>query len=155
MLGTTTGGSLTNAAGQDFKATVAVSSATSNAVLMRVGTDNQTTGTARPTAGLYWEANAGNGPNWEYCIENTTCTSSGVAIAANTFVRLEIYVVATGAGTSTVNYYINGSKFTYSSATVDTSTLQSPAINCWDNNSSSTDCYVDYYQIRGDTSAMR
>ncbi len=148
------------AAGQVIKAGVAVGTTTSN--VLRVGADSATTGTGRVTnSGVWWEADTDLGLNWQYCYATgaaATCATSSVAPAANTFARLEIRITATGAGTSSATFIINGISYTVSNVTIDTATLVRPDVLCKTGSSTlaaSQTCFIDYYQMRGDASAAR
>ena len=145
--------------GDVIKTTVAVGSATNTSQIMRVGAHNETTATGQPTTGVWWEADPASYANWQYCYTDGTptpvCAPSATAIASNTWVRLEIQVVALGSGTSTVTYTINGTSSTVSAGTVNTNSLVSPAITCIAVPSSVQHCYADYYQLYGLTNSVR
>ena len=160
--GTSTGGTLALAAGQVIKAAVAPGTTTSGAILLRVGADASTvTSNARPTtSGVWWEADPATNANWRYCYSTgaaATCANSTVALAANTMARLEIKITATGAGTSSAVFTVNGTQYTVTGVTINTATLVRPNIMCTTGgtSSASTPCYVDYFQMRGDASAAR
>ena len=160
--GTSTGGTLALAAGQIIKAAVAPGITTSGAILLRVGADASTvTSNAQPTtSGVWWEADPATNANWRYCYSTgaaATCANSAVALAANTMARLEIKITATGAGTSSAVFTVNGTQYTVTGVTINTATLVRPNIMCTTGgtSSASTPCYVDYFQMRGDASAAR
>jgi hypothetical protein len=150
-------GSTALGAGQNQRFAIAVAATTSHVV--RVGLHNETTGTAAPTTGVYWEFDAASSANWRYCYVNATptatCAASGTAVAANTFVTLEIRLTATGVGTSAVDFFINGTKSSVSGITVNTTNLVSPAMTCYTTAAVAKDCFIDYYQLTTATSARR
>jgi hypothetical protein len=157
-------GTLALAAGNVIKAAVAPGTATAGSIVMRVGADGQNVATGASTqptvSGVWWEANPTSNANWQYCYYDgtiATCAASTVAIAANTFARLEIQITATGAGTSAATFRVNGNSYSVSSATINTATLVRPNIMCSTGTGTiaSTACYLDYYQMRGDASAAR
>jgi hypothetical protein len=160
MLGSSTGGSLFAAPGQVVKSTVSVGQITDT--IIRVGIHNETTSASQGTSGVWWEYNTNvNATNWYYCYGNgtasATCTSSGIAASANAWARLEIRLTATGAGTSAATFKINGNSFNVSAATIDVSSAVSPAISCitGTNAAAVKNCFVDYYSIRSDATAVR
>jgi hypothetical protein len=146
------------AVGQDYKSTIAVSNAGSARMLAGLflinGSIDYTT--TAPIYGVYWRAGA---TNWEYCYGNGstgTCTSTGVAVAANTWARTEIRINALGSGTSNVDFVLNGTTYNVSGVTVsDNSGGLSPNVACATNTSSARTCYIDYYQMRGYASSAR
>lgn len=164
-LGTATGGTMYLGAGQVMKAAVAPSSSTAGAIIMRVGNTSETvTSNAAITtgSGVWWEANPTSSANWQYCYGNgttATCAASSVTIAStvNTMTRLEIKVNAVGAGTSSADFFINGTKYSVSAATINTATATRPNVMCSTGATAtaSTACYIDYYQLRDDTAAVR
>ena len=126
--------------------------------VLRVGLHSETTATTQPVSGAWWEANPALNSHWRYCYGNgttATCNNSSVLLTANTWVRLEIRVVATGAGTSTLDFGINGGFSTASNATVDTTNRVSPAYSCYGTNGSAQNCYWDYFQLYGTTTNFR
>lgn len=143
--------------GMDIKSTVAVTSVASTGLIIRDGIDNETTGTARGTSGVFWEFDPGqNSGKWELCNGNNAapvCVDSGVTAAANTWYRLEIQIVSS----TNVIGYINGTKVTNTNAVDFTTNLVSPAMTCLSTATATAQnyCYVDYYQIRGDISSPR
>jgi len=151
-------GSVALSAGQTVKTTVSVGNSASTTQTVRVGLHNETTATTAPTTGVYWEADPTANANWRYCYNNTstpTCVSSGVAIAANTWVRLGITINALGSGTSSVTFTINGTATTVSSVTVNTTNLVNPAITIFAQANASYYVDVDYYQFYGYASSAR
>lgn len=155
-LADSTAASMIIGTGNSLRTSVAVGS--TNQVL-RVGIHNQTTTTTQPVSGVWWEADPSANANWRYCFGNgttATCANSNVAIAANTWVRLEIRVLTTGTGTSSASFIINGGgAATVSSVTIDTTTRLSPAYSCYATTAAAQDCYWDYFQLHGTTSASR
>lgn len=118
----------------------------------------QTTATTQPVSGVWWEFDPSASANWRYCYGTgvaAVCTNTAVAVAANSWVRLEIRVLATGAGASSASFIINGTTFTVSSVTIDTTTRLSPAYSCYATTAAARDCYWDYFQLRGTSSAAR
>lgn len=154
-LGSTTGGSMVPAVGNVFKASVAVGDISNP--LMRVGIGDQTTGLSS-TSGVWWEADPSSASVWRYCYgdgsSTAVCAASGTTIAANTFVRLEARITALGSGTSSAEFFINGTRTTVSSVTINTNRV-SPFIACSTAVSTAVNCYADYYQVRGYASAAR
>ena len=143
-------------AGNTFKTAVAVGSATNQ--VLRLGLHTETTATTQPVSGVWWEANPGANANWQYCHGNGTvasCTSSGIPIVANTWVRLEIRVTATGTNSSAARFLINGAAINVSGATFDTANRVAPAFSCYTADATARDCFVDYFQLRGVASTAR
>lgn len=137
------------------KTSVAVGS--TNQVL-RVGLHNQTTGTAQPLSGVWWEADPAIDPHWRYCSGDgtlVTCTISSVTITADTWVRLELRVLTTGVGISSFDAAINGIFSTKTGVTIDTTNRVSPAYSCHTTTATAQNCYWDYYQFKGTTSVAR
>lgn len=158
VMSQTGAGSMTIAAGNTIKAAAAVASATSGTTTMRVGMSTQAGAITAPNTGVWWEADPTVNANWQYCYGNgsaAVCAASGVAIAANTYARLEIRVNATGASTSSATFLINGNSSTVSSVTIATASAVSPNIVCYAQDATQQPCYVDYYQIRGVATAAR
>jgi hypothetical protein len=123
-----------------------------------VGLHDETTTTTQPVSGIWWEADPATNANWRYCFGNgttATCTNTAVAIAANTWVTLEIRVTATGSGTSAATFVINNTPFTVSAVTIDTTNRVSPAFTCYGTTGSAQNCSIDYLQLTGTTSAAR
>ena len=140
-----------------IKTAVAVGATTTNDIL-RVGLHTETTTSTQPISGVWWEADASTNANWRYCYGTgavATCAASAVAIAASTWVRLEIRVTAVGAGASNADFFINGTKLSVASVTIDSTNKVNPAIACFTSTVAARNCYVDYYQLRGITSAAR
>ncbi len=155
-LSDTSGGSMILKDRTAVRTAVAVGAATGQ--VLRVGLHNETTATTQPLSGVWWEANPATNANWRYCYGDggtAVCASSGVAIAANTWVRLSISVTSTGAGTSAVTYTLGNSKFSVGSVTVDTTNRVSPALSCYGTTGSAENCYWDYFQLVGITSTSR
>jgi hypothetical protein len=153
MLGQSTAGTINIASGTVVKSAVAVA-ATSNNV-MRVGIDSVTNTVAQPTVtGVWWEADPASNANWRYCYATgaaATCAASGTAIAANTFVRLKIEIVSSTA----VTFTINGTSTALTGITLGASAATRPSVSCHTLAASAQNCYIDYYQLRRDTSAVR
>lgn len=155
-LATSDGPSLLMQSGNTVKAGVAVGSATDQ--VLRVGLHTQTTGSSQPLSGVWWEANPSTDVDWQYCYGDgatATCTPSAVLVTANSWVRLEIRITATGAGTSAVTFVINGAQINVSGVTIDTTNRVAPALSCLATAGAARNCYWDYYQIRGPSSAAR
>jgi hypothetical protein len=164
LAGAGTLGTMQMAAGYDVKTAVAPGSTVNPSQILRVGMHNQSGGaqTVMPaaTTGLWWEANLASSANWRYCYGNGTavvCANSTVAVAANTFSRFEIRVNALGAGTSSADFFVNGTKFSVSAVTIDNTNRVNPAFSCLKTSVavSSETCSIDYYQVRGFASAAR
>jgi hypothetical protein len=118
----------------------------------------ETSATAQPVSGVWWEANPAASSKWRYCYGDGAapqCTASNFDITANAWVRLEIRVRSTGAGTSVIDYGINGDFVTRSNVTLDTTGRVSPAYSCYTTSATAQDCYWDYFQLRGTTSVPR
>ncbi len=148
-------GSLLLARHNIVKAAVAVSSIDT---ILRIGLHSQTTGSTQPLSGVWWEANTAVNPHWRYCSGDgttVTCSPSSVLVAADTWVRLELRVTGTGAGTSQYVAGINSLFYTGAATTLDTTNRVSPAFSCMANTAAATTCYWDYYQLKGTTSAGR
>lgn len=155
--GNGTTGTMTLSDTNVMKAGVAVGATIANTIL-RVGMHNETTTSTAPTSGVWWEANSSVNANWRYCYytgATATCAASGVAVAASTWVRLEIRVTALGAGVSAATFIINGTASTVSAATIATATRVNPALSCFNSTAAARNCYIDYYQLRGVSSAAR
>jgi hypothetical protein len=138
------------------KTSVAIGAATNS--VMRVGIHNETTTTTQPVSGVWWEANPSVGANWRYCYGDgttATCAASGVAIAANTWVRLGISITSTGVGTSGAVFTINGTAQTVSNATIDITNRLEPAFTCYTTTGLAQNFYWDYFQLTGLTSTAR
>jgi hypothetical protein len=157
LLGSTTDPTVVLSAGTYIKASVAVNSTANH--LMRVGLDNQVLAVGQSsTAGVWWEADTSANANWRYCYANgtasATCANSSTAIAANTFVRLEILITGTGSGTSSATFKINGNSHTVNSATFQTGNAR-PDISCATLTTTSKQCYADYFFMKRDASSQR
>jgi hypothetical protein len=125
---------------------------------LRIGLHNETTSNVRPVSGVWWEADSSTNANWQYCYGTgaaATCASSGVAIVASTVYSLDVQVVSTGAGTSSAIFTINGTSFTVTNVTIDSTNRVNPAISCFNSIAAARECYVDYYQFSGTSSARR
>jgi hypothetical protein len=156
MLANGNGASLILRKSDVVKTAVAVGSATGQ--VLRIGLHTETSATTQPLSGVWWEANPAVNANWRYCYGDgttATCTNSNVPIAANTWVRLSIYVNATGTGTSDVSFNINNSSFGVNNTTVDSTNRVSPAYSCYSISGAAESCYWDYFQLTGNTSAAR
>ncbi|HEX8762780.1 MAG TPA: DUF4082 domain-containing protein [Candidatus Saccharimonadales bacterium] len=126
--------------------------------ILRVGLHSQTTGSAQPLSGVWWEANTAVNPHWRYCSGDgttITCSPSSVLVAADTWVRLELRVTGTGAGTSQYVAGINSLFYTGAATTIDTTNRVSPAFSCMAGTAATASCYWDYYQLKGTTSTGR
>lgn len=126
--------------------------------VLRVGLHNQTSATTQPVSGVWWEANPAVDARWRHCVGNGTtaaCTPSNTTITANSWVRLELRVKATGNGTSSYESFINGNLITTSGVTVDTTNRVAPAFSCYTTASTAQNCYWDYYQFKGTTATGR
>lgn len=137
-------------AGHTMKTAVAVGSTTNQ--VLRVGLHSQTTTSTQPVSGVWWEADPAADTNWRYCHGNgttATCASSGIVITANSWVRLEIRVTATGTNSSAASFVINGAAINVSGVTIDTTNRVSPALSCYTTTGTSKECYWDYFQVRG------
>lgn len=155
-LGDSSGGSLLVAKDNDIKVAVATGAATRQ--VLRVGLHGETTTTTQPVSGVWWEANPAANANWQYCYGDgttATCTPSAVAIAANSWVTLEIRITATGTNTSAATFVINGTAAQVSAVTIDTTNRVSPALTCYSTGASAANCYWDYFQLTGTTAARR
>lgn len=156
LLGDGSGGSMIIAKDNDMKTAVAPGSATGEVI--RVGLHGETSTTTQPLSGVWWEANSAASANWRYCYGDATtatCADSGIALGANTWATLEVRVTATGSGTSAAVFVINGTPFTVSGVTIDTSNRVSPALSCYNTSGSAQTCNWDYFQLTGTTSTAR
>jgi hypothetical protein len=156
MLGSASAPSTLIQTGNTVKTSVALGAATGQ--VARIGLHTQTSGTAQPVSGVWWEANPVTDARWRFCYGNgttATCAPSSVNIVADAWVRLEIRVLATGAGTSVVDFGLNGTFYTVSNVTVDTTSRLSPAYSCFTTVATAQNCYWDYFQFRGGTSVDR
>jgi hypothetical protein len=70
-------------------------------------------------------------------------------------VRLEIKVATVGTGTSAATFSINGIASNVSGATINSINRVSPAVSMYTQSATQNNFYIDYYQIRGDASAIR
>jgi hypothetical protein len=156
MLGNISGGSMLIQSRTSVKTSVAVGASTNQ--VLRVGLHTETNGTAQPVSGAWWEANPAASAKWRYCVGDGTtasCTGSNYDITANAWIRLEIRVTATGAGTSSVDFGINGDFLTTANTTIDTTNSVSPAFSCFTTTTTAQNCYWDYFQLNGTTSDQR
>ena len=152
----TNGGSMLIQKDNAIKTSVALGSITDQ--VLRVGLHNETTSTTPPTSGVWWEANPAASANWRYCRGDgaaAICTASTIPLAVNTWVKLEIRVTATGAGTSAATFLINGGSIPLTAATIDITNRVSPAFSCYSTVGTAQNCYWDYFQLRGLASAAR
>ena len=156
MLANGNGASMILGPGNVMRTAVAVGAASGQ--VLRVGLHNETSTTTQPVSGVWWEADPAANANWRYCYGNgttATCTSSNVAIVANTWVRLAFTVNNVGNGTSVITFSINNSTFSANNVTVDSTSRVSPANTCYSTNGSAQTCYWDYFQLTGKTSTAR
>ena len=126
--------------------------------VLRVGLHNQTSATTQPVSGVWWEANPAVDARWRHCAGNGTtavCAPSSVTITADSWVRFELRIKATGTGTSSYESFINGNLATTAGVTIDTTNRVSPAFSCYATVSSAQNCYWDYYQFKGTTTLGR
>lgn len=126
--------------------------------VLRVGLHNQTSTTTQPVSGIWWEANPAVDARWRHCVGNGTtaaCTPSNTNIAANSWVRLELRVKATGNGTSEYESFINGNLISTTGVNIDTTNRVAPALSCYTTVSTAQNCYWDYYQFKGTTATGR
>jgi hypothetical protein len=135
--------------------------ATTNTVF-RSGLTNIGTigGSNSASTGIWFEADTDVNANWRYCYANgsntATCASTGIAIAANTFVSLEIRLTGLGSLTSTADWIINGTEFsTGVLSTINTTNSVSPTMQCLTTAAAAKSCGVDYWQVRSYPSAQR
>jgi len=144
---------------QTMKTAVAMSAVGATTTAMRIGLHNETTAATRPTTGVWWEYDSAVNANWEYCYVNATpatvCAASAVAPVANTFNTLEIRIKTIGVGTSAVDFFVNGTKYSISAVTVNTTALVAPALTCYAQGAVLRDCFVDYAQIKGGSGTYR
>jgi hypothetical protein len=149
-----------------MKSGVAMGATATNAIL-RVGMFIETTASTRSNSGVWLEADSStNGGNWAYCYGNGTTPTCAQATTGNgfssnhpvntsTWVRTEIRVTATGTNSSTIVFCLDGDCKTLSGVTVDTTNRVNPSIACFNSTTAARNCYVDYYQLRGVSSAAR
>lgn len=155
---TTSAASIVLQAGTVIKTAVAPGvTMTTNAI--RVGATTQINNNTEPLNGVWWEADTtGSGQAfWRYCYGDgatPVCNPSTVAVNSSSFARLEIRVTAMGSGTSAATFLIDGNSYSISGATISSSRV-SPNLACYTTSSASRVCYIDYYQIRGVSSAPR
>ena len=149
------GGSVLLARENIVKTAVSVGSTSQ---VLRVGLHAQTTASTQPVSGVWWEADPAANANWRYCYGNGTtasCTASTTPITADQWVRLELRITATGPATSAFVAGINGVFGSQSAITIDTTNRVSPALSCFTTIATAQNCYWDYYQLKGTTSAAR
>jgi hypothetical protein len=120
-----------------------------------IGLHNETTTTTAPTTGVYWkEAGAGA---WNYCYVNgsntETCASTGTNATAGTWYNLQIRVISS----SQIDYYLNGTKYSLTGITYNTTNKVAPAYSSYKTQGTPTtqDIYIDYFQLLGTTSTSR
>ncbi|HEX7963358.1 MAG TPA: DUF4082 domain-containing protein [Candidatus Saccharimonadales bacterium] len=150
------GGSMLLQKSDTIKTAVAIGDI--NNQVIRIGMHSETTGTAQPLSGVWWEIDPSLSNKWRFCYGDgttVTCAASGAIFAANTWYRLEIRVRATGTNTSVVDYGINGTFTTVSNKTVDSTNRVSPALSCYTTTGAAEHCYWDYFQLKGTTGAFR
>ncbi len=156
LLGNAAGGSMLIAKDNGLKAAVAVGATTGQ--VLRIGLHTETSATTQPVSGVWFEANPATSANWLRCYGDgttPTCIATGTAIAANSWVSLEIRVTATGTGTSSATFVIDGTSSSFTAVTIDTTNRVSPAYSCYATAAAAQNCYWDYFQLRGTTSAAR
>ena len=153
-------GSVTLASGNIVKTTAGIDGTLANTVF-RTGLHNQGANNARPTAGVWWEADPSANGRWQFCYgSNGTAVCSNANnttpnIASGQWYRLEIRIINTAGGTSHIDYYIDGQKFSVTGATLTTGTLVRPAMACWNSAAAQRLCNIDYYQFSGTASTAR
>jgi len=136
----------------------AVAIGTTTGQIMRIGLHNESTSTTQPVSGVWWEANPDVNANWQYCYGNgasATCSNSSIAITANSWTRLSISVIQTGAGNSSAVFTIGNISFSVSGVTIDSTNRVSPALTCYTTGATARSCYWDYFQLTGITSGPR
>ena len=153
-------GSTAIGVGQNIKASVATAAVGASTQIVRIGLHNETTATAAPTTGVWWEYDPAASLNWRYCYTNATptatCAATAVAPTANNFNTLEIRIVSLGVTASTVDYFLNGTKSTVTGITVNTTNRVAPAMTCFATVSATArDCFLDYFQFVGGSGARR
>ncbi len=155
-------GSVYLAPGMVMKSGVAVQQTTG--FKARVGITNQPdTYAGAVTAGVWWEADPATNANWRYCYGDgtaATCANSGVAITTDAWVGLQVRVTATGTGTSSAIFVIDGNQYTVSSVTIaiknpaDSRGL-APGFFNFTTNTGTDILMLDYFQLYGQTTARR
>ncbi|HSE61002.1 MAG TPA: hypothetical protein VLA88_01765, partial [Candidatus Saccharimonadales bacterium] len=112
-----------------------------------------------PTSGAWFEYNQASSTTlWRYCYANNaaaTCANTS-AVSAATWTNLEIRIISSSA----ITFLINGSAVaTLTGITYDGGATNKlgPEYVCAQGASSTTrfDCYIDYFQWRGVSSALR
>ncbi|HEX3082148.1 MAG TPA: hypothetical protein VHQ86_02755, partial [Candidatus Saccharimonadia bacterium] len=150
--GNATTGTMFPGSGMVLKATVSMSAIATTGLVMRVGLDAQTTGTAASTSGVWWEfdqTTRGNN-HWWLCSANVAaaaCVDSGVTAVANTYARLELRINSSTSATGLVN----GTSVASTNAIDISSVRTNPAINCFNTATATAQnaCNIDYFQLRG------
>lgn len=148
--------STTMAANQNYKYSVAPG-ATITSMVMRVGAHNETTAVTAPTIGVWLEYNQAVSAFWQYCYGTggvPTCVATTNTVIASSFDSLEIRIISLGAGTSAVDYYVAGVKYSVTGATISTG-LMSPALTCYTTSGTAKDCNIDYFQMTYVSTARR
>lgn len=156
MLANSNGPSMLLQAGNTVRTAIGVGAITGQ--VLRVGLHTQTSSTTQPVTGVWWEADPAVHPRWQYCYGDgttATCLPSAFTITADTWFRTEIRVITTGVGTSTVDFGINGTFYTVSNATLDTTNRLSPAYSCFTTVATAQNCYWDYFEMHGTASTSR
>ena len=153
-------GSVTLAAGNVVKTTAGLDSTLANAIF-RTGLHNEGASNARPSAGVWWEAAPSVSNRWQFCYAVSgapVCSNASnttPVINATQWYRLEIRIISTGSGTSQIDYYIDGVKYSATGTTLTTTTKVRPAMACWNSVAAQRFCNIDYYQFSGTASAAR
>ena len=156
----TTGTLITNLT-MDIKTSVAVG-ATTTSMVLRVGTLNETTGTASGNEGVWVDYDSSASANWRYCYGtgaaatcNQATTGNGFAsthsIAASTWVSIEIRVV----DSTHVTYCFDGDCVNKTVTGLGVTNRTNPAMACVALSANARNCYIDYYQISATTGAAR
>lgn len=156
LLGNASGGSTILARGDILKTAVAVSATTG--LVLRIGLHNETSATAGPLSGVWWEANPAVSPDWQYCYGNGTaavCTPTTNLITANAWARLSINVSGTGVGTSEATFNFNGNTQVVTAVTIDSTNTLSPALSFYNTFGAARTAYWDYFQLKGTASNAR
>lgn len=147
-------------ASQRVKTAVAFATVGAGTQVLRIGLHNETTSNVRPTTGAWWEYDPAINLNWQYCYYNTVpaavCTATSVAPVANTFYTFEIRILNTTAGSSAVDYLLNGVRYTTAGGvSVNTTNKVAPAMTCYTTTANARDCFIDYFQITGGSGTLR
>ena len=159
LTGTAAAGALNIGVGMTMRSAATVAATGAGTQVIRLGLHNQTTTTASPTTGVWFEYDpAASTTLWRYCYHNgaaATCANSTVALTANVFNSLEIRVNSLGVNSSSADYFIDGIRFSVSGITINTTNRVSPAMACYTLAATARDCFIDYYQLTYQTSARR